>query len=115
MIAYYMDENMHSAITNGVRSKGVDVLTVQEDGFSGIADPQIFQRAVALKRVLVSFDRDMINVAMQYQARFDHFEGLIFINLHKSSFGAFITELELISLTSHPAECSNQIQYLPLQ
>jgi hypothetical protein len=36
-----MDENVHGAITTGLRLRGVDVLTVQEDSHSGIADPII--------------------------------------------------------------------------
>jgi hypothetical protein len=30
-LAVYMDEHVHSAITEGLRNRGVDVLTVQED------------------------------------------------------------------------------------
>jgi hypothetical protein len=31
-LAYYMDHNVSSAITNGLRSRGVDVITAYEDG-----------------------------------------------------------------------------------
>ena len=34
-IAFYIDENVHRAITTGLRMRDVDVLTVQEDGRSG--------------------------------------------------------------------------------
>jgi len=30
-IPLYMDENVHGAITNGLRQRGIEVLTVQED------------------------------------------------------------------------------------
>ncbi len=30
-IAFYMDENVHRGITDGLRIRDVDVLTVQED------------------------------------------------------------------------------------
>ncbi|ASC69881.1 hypothetical protein XM38_008110 [Halomicronema hongdechloris C2206] len=31
-LSLYMDENVHGAITTGLRIREVDVLTVQEDG-----------------------------------------------------------------------------------
>lgn len=31
-LAFYMDENVPKAITEGLRLLGIDVLTVQEDG-----------------------------------------------------------------------------------
>lgn len=40
-IAFYMDENVHRGITNGLRIRDVDVLTVQEDDRIGFQDPII--------------------------------------------------------------------------
>ena len=48
MITFYIDENVHRGITNGLRIKGVDVLTVQEDGRTGIKDPAVLDRATEL-------------------------------------------------------------------
>lgn len=48
-LALYMDENVHRAITTGLRLRGVDVLTVQEDQRAGFADPLILNRATGLK------------------------------------------------------------------
>ena len=31
-VAFYMDEHVHRAITNGLKLRNIDVLTVQEDG-----------------------------------------------------------------------------------
>ncbi|HEY4564743.1 MAG TPA: DUF5615 family PIN-like protein, partial [Thermoanaerobaculia bacterium] len=44
-LALYMDENVPRAITGGLRLRGIDVLTVQEDGLSGLADPEVLDRA----------------------------------------------------------------------
>ncbi len=37
-IAFYMGEHVHRAITNGLRLRNVDVLTVQEDDRAGVSD-----------------------------------------------------------------------------
>ncbi len=38
-IALYMDEQVPKPITTGLRQRGVDVLTVQEDNHTGVLDP----------------------------------------------------------------------------
>ncbi len=37
-LSLYMDENVPIAITEGLRMRGVDVLTVQEDGLTSFPD-----------------------------------------------------------------------------
>ena len=56
----YMDENVHGAITTGLRLRDVDVLTVQEDGYSGSPDPVILDRSTAPGRIVFTQDRDFL-------------------------------------------------------
>ena len=51
-IALYMDEHIHRAITTGLRLRGVDVLTAQEDHQRNIPDPILLDRAAELQRVM---------------------------------------------------------------
>jgi hypothetical protein len=53
-VAFYMDEHIHYAITVGLRLRDVDVLTVQEDGRSGVLDILLLERATELQRVVFS-------------------------------------------------------------
>ena len=46
-VALYMDENVHGGITNGLRLRGVDIVTAQEDGHSGAADCEDHRSEVA--------------------------------------------------------------------
>ncbi len=48
-IAQYMDEHVRRAITIELRLRGVDVLTVQEDGRTGFPDPIVLDRATELR------------------------------------------------------------------
>jgi len=54
-----MDVHVRWAITAGLRRRGVDVLTVQEDGAARFEDPALLDRATQLGRVLVSQDDDL--------------------------------------------------------
>ena len=52
-LALYMDVHVPRAITNGLRRRGVDVLTAQEDGAAEFDDPSLLDRATALNRALL--------------------------------------------------------------
>jgi hypothetical protein len=39
-ISFYLDEHIHRAVADGLRHRGVNVLTVQEAGKSGVSDPE---------------------------------------------------------------------------
>ena len=51
VIPFYMDEHVPKAITNGLRLQSIDVLTVQEDGRTGIPDDLVLERAIELQRI----------------------------------------------------------------
>lgn len=110
----YMDENVHGAITNGLRQRGIDVLTVQADGKSGIDDPAVFERAVNLNRILFSQDDDLLKEANKRQAAGERFPGVIFARQTKVSIGTCIRDLELISTLGEPSEFENSVVFLPL-
>ena len=59
--ALYMDENVHGAITTGLRLRDVDVVTIQEDNRAGLADPLVLDRATELGRVIFSQDREIFS------------------------------------------------------
>ncbi len=53
-LALYLDENMARAIAIGLRVRGIDVLTAQEDNRRKTDDSVLLDRAGALGRVMVS-------------------------------------------------------------
>ena len=57
-IRYYMDQHYPSAVTQGLRQRGIDLLTAQEAGRCGLQDSRQLDFATAEGRVLASFDSD---------------------------------------------------------
>ncbi len=55
-IRYYTDENISRALINGLRQRGVDVLSVPEADMLGASDEE--QLALALKKGHVTFTQD---------------------------------------------------------
>ncbi len=60
-----MDHHVPRAITNGLRLRGVDVLTAHEDKASRLRDPALLDRATELERVLFTQDDDLLTEATQ--------------------------------------------------
>jgi hypothetical protein len=78
MIRLYMDENVHGAITRGLRRRGVDVQTAQGDVAAGTPDPLVLERATVLGRVLFRQDEDLLREAARRQQSGELFAGVIF-------------------------------------
>jgi len=114
MIRLYMDENVRGAITRGLRRRGVDVLTAQEDGRDATPDPEVLDRAKELARVRFSQDDDLLIEASARQRSGISFGGVIFA--HQSTpIGTCVEDLELLALLSEPEEIANRVRYLPLR
>jgi len=96
-LSFYMDEHVHRAITSGLRLRGVDVLTVQEDGLKGKDDDEIFDRATELQRVLFTQDDDFLVEANSRQQQSVYFPGVIYGHQMMVSIGEYIRDLELIA------------------
>ena len=52
------DENIYEPIIGYLRNLGDDVLSVRDSGLSGIPDDEVYKRACAEKRVIITMDRD---------------------------------------------------------
>ncbi len=63
----YMDVHVPLPVTRGLRRRGVDVLTAQEDNAQRLPDPQLLDRATGLGRLLFSEDSDLVAEAMRRQ------------------------------------------------
>jgi uncharacterized protein with PIN domain len=61
-IKFYMDEHVAKAVTEGLRRRGVDVVTVQELGLQAAEDQQHLQRATQEGRVVVTQDTDFLRL-----------------------------------------------------
>jgi predicted nuclease of predicted toxin-antitoxin system len=59
-VQFYMDVHVPRAITEGLRLRGVDVLTAQEDGARRLSDAAILDKATAVGRVPFTRDMDLL-------------------------------------------------------
>ena len=113
-VRFYIDENLHGPITEGLRRREVDILTVQEDGRTGLApDDLVLDRAGELGRLMVTQDKDFLEIAARRWAQYLSFTGVIYAPKDRSRTVWYIEDLEMIAGAGTFEEYQNRVQYLP--
>jgi predicted nuclease of predicted toxin-antitoxin system len=107
-----MNHNVVRAVTEGLRLRGVDVLTALEDGAHEMDDSDLLDRATALDRVLFSNDDDLATEARRRQRSGHFFSGVLFVRQGRVTIGQQIEQLELIAKASEPHELQNTLLFL---
>ena len=111
-LALYMDTCVHSAITNGLRARGVDVLTTQEDGHTETPDPLVLDRAGELGRGMFTQDADFLREGVSRQRAGIPFAGVIYAHQTRVPIGRCVEVLQTISETRSEEEIMNNIIYI---
>lgn len=113
-IALYMDHHVPRAITAGLRSRGVDVLTAYEDKAHELDDPALLDRAGELKRVLFTRDDDLLTEATRRQRASIPFHGVIYAHQLRVPIGVCIQDLEIVAEVGGADDLNNAVLFLPL-
>ena len=114
-VRLYMDVHVPRAITHGLRLRGIDVLTAQEDDARRLSDSQVLDRAAALGRVLFSRDTDLLAEVTERQRSARSFTGLVYAHQMHVTIGGCINDLALIATAADPTDLENRVEYLPLR
>ncbi len=113
-LPFYMDQHVPRAITNGLRLRGIDVLTAYEDNADQLEDPDLLDRASQLGRVLFTQDDDLLVEATQRQTQGRAFGGVVYAHQLRVTIGQCVHDLELIATLAEPSDVLNQTIFLPL-
>lgn len=113
-VLFYMDQNIPAAITNGLRHRGVEVLTAFEDGTADWDDEPILERATQLGRAVFTFDDDFLAIASEWLQQGREFTGVVFARPLAVTIGQAIRDLELIAAGLDTEDMRNHIEFLPL-
>jgi len=110
-----MDHHVRKAITDGLRLRGVDVLTAEQDGTKQLPDDQLLDRAGALGRVLFTQDEDFLVETARRQREGLAFAGVIYGHQRRVAVGQCIRDLEFLCVVGELGDFANQVIYLPLK
>jgi predicted nuclease of predicted toxin-antitoxin system len=107
-VKFYFDEHVPRAVADGLKRRGVDVLTTQEAGRAGLPDDEQVDFALGQERVIVTMDSDYIALA----AKGTRHAGIAYSHSQSLSVGELIQALILIHETLEPDDMRNHIEYL---
>ena len=106
-IKYYTDEHIPKAVIQGLRRRGIDVLSVPESGMIEASDEDILEMARMENRVIITQDEDFLRL---------HSEGMqhrgIVYSPHGTSIGEIISGLMLIHQVLDSTEMKNHVEFL---
>jgi predicted nuclease of predicted toxin-antitoxin system len=111
----YTDVHVRRAVVDGLRLRGVDVLTSQEDGTTTLADPLLLDRAFGLQRIIFTQDDDFLREANRRQQTGELFGGVVYAHQLNATIRECIDDLLLIAQASEWGEWLNSVEYLPLK
>jgi predicted nuclease of predicted toxin-antitoxin system len=72
-----MDVHVRRAVTDGLRLRGIDVLTAQEDGATLLEDSDLLNRATNLDRMLFTQDEDLLRETKRRQQAGEPFASVV--------------------------------------
>ena len=107
-IRFYLDENVANAVANGLRNRGIDVITTAEAGYMGRDDLDIMAFALQENRVIVTQDDDFLAHA---SAGVTH-AGIAYCKPQTRSIKQIIQGLLLIHGVLSPEDMLNHIEFL---
>ena len=112
-VALYMDHHVPSAITRGLRQRGVNVRTAEEDGCAEVDDEFILAQGIRLGRFIYTNDHGFLAIAHRWLAADRDFAGLGYAHPLRISVRQAIESLEIIAKASDLSDLRNAIFYLP--
>jgi len=107
-IKYYFDEHVPQAVVDGLQRRGVDVLTVQAAGRSGLPDDEQLAFATQHGRAMVTMDSDYLILAAQGAQH----AGIAYAKQGARSVNELIQKLKLIHDVLTPDDMQDHIEYL---
>jgi len=108
VVRYYADQHVPRPVVEGLRRRGIDVLTAQEAGRCALPDPDQLAFAAAENRVLVTFDPDFLAL---HQAGTTH-AGIAWCPATKYSIGELIQMLVLLHGVLSADDMRNHVEHL---
>ncbi|HET6892198.1 MAG TPA: DUF5615 family PIN-like protein [Pyrinomonadaceae bacterium] len=96
-----------AAVAEGLRRRGVKVLTVQDAGRTGLSDREQLAFASSERRVMVTMDSDFLKLAVEGVVH----AGIGYAN-PRTTIRELISALVLLRDVLTPAEMMNHVEYL---
>ena len=107
-IRFHLDENVPSAVAEGLRRRGIDATTTPQSGLLSAGDDKQLDFAHSDNRVLVTCDTDFLRL---HDRGVPH-AGIVYTLKGKRTIGELIHSLLMIAECLTSADMENHVEYL---
>jgi len=107
-IRFHLDENVDSAIADGLRRRGIDVTMPNDVGLIGATDDEHLAFAISQNRVILTQDDDFLSMAKGGISNC----GIAYCHNQSRSIGQMLSALLLIWDCMTPGEMKDHIEFL---
>ncbi|MEW6249347.1 MAG: DUF5615 family PIN-like protein [Planctomycetota bacterium] len=107
-IRFHLDENVHGAVADALRRRGIDATTPSDAGLCGATDEQHLAYAGRERRVIITHDVDLLRL----HARGAEHAGIAFCQARGRSLRQRVGALSLLAISAPPEGLANRVVYL---
>ena len=108
LIRYHLDEHVDPAVAEGLRRRGIDVITTVEAGLMGATDENQLAIATANGRVCVTRDPDFL---VLHSRGITH-AGIAFWHPKRRTVGQIVLDLTLLWRLATAEQMQGRVEYL---
>ena len=107
-VRFFFDQHIQLAVAEGLRRRGIDVLTAQDADRCGLPDQDQLVFAAAEQRVMVTFDSDYL----AFHRQGVNHAGIAWAPFEKYGIGQLIYQLLLLHGVMDTDSMQNHVEYL---
>ena len=106
-IAFYTNESVNIAVAEGLKRRGVRVISARDAGNLGLSDEEQLNYAAKNNFVIVTHADDFLTMAIKY----DH-KGIVYVHQQKYGVGDLIRKLKLLWDVAEQEDFRNHVEFL---
>jgi predicted nuclease of predicted toxin-antitoxin system len=107
-ITFHLDENIHRAVADGLRRRGLSVTTPSEVGLEGVADEIQLEFATKHRCVMVTHDADYLRL---HASGVPH-AGIAYCHTKSRSVGEMVRLLAALAMREAAESMRDRIEFL---
>ncbi len=108
MLKFHLDENVDTAVADGLKSRGFDCTTSDEAALLHADDSTQLAYCLRENRVMISHDADMLRLA---RSGVQH-SGLAWCKMHSRSIKQIILSCEFLNRNTTSDEMQNRVEFI---
>lgn len=112
MLRALADEHVPYALIHGLRTRGMDVVTVQDLGRRSDDDPLLLDWAIEHERIVLTNDQDFLAIAAERGARLETFAPIFYWPQQQRTVADLLQKILKVATSQSYADASSQVFFL---